>query len=429
MRYFLECTHTHKSRLRTGIQRVVRNLAHHSSANPHVTLVIVHKDRLIPLEGEDALADHPEPTNAGALLLRGARRIYAGARAIASIILPFPAARRFLNAPREEFGLSWLIARAFEACLPAVRQPTEQPPGVAPNAGDVLLLVDSSWHDAPWDAARAFKARGGRIVCMIHDLIPETHPEFCDERLRALFADWIAEAMTLADGFVCNSQTTADTLRARLLAAGGRQKVTHFWLGSEIVGPPAAIPVRPVPALDAKDPIFACVGTLEPRKNQTYALDAFDKAWAMGIRARLVFVGRLGWMSDPVATRIRRHERYGRDLFLLTDADDAALKQIYERVNALIFPSRIEGFGLPLVEALQHGAPVIASDIPVFREIAREGVVFTPLDDSAHCARLIAEHCARGAPRLATPVAWLSWAQSTEAFYAAADSCLAETKT
>jgi glycosyltransferase involved in cell wall biosynthesis len=428
MRYFLECTHTHKSQLRTGIQRVVRNLVRHSRARAQVTPVIVQGDRFVALEGEDPLAPIPQPAGARALILRAARGAYAGVRAFASALLPFPSARRFLNAPRHEFGLSFLITRAAAACLPAARQAMAPPEGVKPGPGDVLLLVDSSWHDHPWAAARAFKAHGGLIVCMIHDLIPETHPEYCDDRLRALFADWITQAFELADGFVCNSQTTADAVHARLVAAGKAQKATHFWLGSEIAGDTTLQESSPpLTALDTEDPVFACVGTLEPRKNQTYALDAFDMAWAQGVRARLLLVGRLGWMSEPVVARIRRHERYGRDLFLLTDADDTTLSRIYQRANALVFPSHVEGFGLPLVEALQQGAPVIASDIPVFREIARTGVDFVRLDDPADCARAVIAHCANGAPRLEHPIEWLSWAQSTDQFYGAVSDCLAKT--
>jgi len=418
MRYFLECTHTQKSGLRTGIQRVVRNLVRHSAALPQVTPVIVQGDRLIALTGDDPLADAPRPQGARAALLKTARRIYAAARAVTGFILPFPAVRRFLNAPRHEFGLSNLLARAAATLPPTTSAKSEPPAGVSPEPGDVLLLVDSSWHDHPWAAARAFKAQGGLIVCMIHDLIPETNPEFCDDRLRALFKDWIEAAVDLADGFVCNSQTTAEVMRARLVAAGKMQNVTHFWLGSEIETNSTDIN-SPIAALDTHDPIFACVGTLEPRKNQTYALDAFDIVWNEGVRAKLIFVGRLGWLSEPVVERIRRHARYGRDLFLLTDADDSTLARIYRRANALIFPSRMEGFGLPLVEALQQGAPVLASDIPIFREIAREGVTFVRLDDPAQCARAIKDHCASGAPRLPKPVAWLTWAQSTHAFYRA----------
>jgi alpha-1,2-rhamnosyltransferase len=423
MRYFLECTHTHKTQLRTGIQRVVRNLVRHSAADPQVTPVVLQGPRLIALTGECILPDAPLPEIAHSAILQAARRAYAGARACASLLLPLPAVRRFLYAPRHEIGLSWMLTRAAAACLPRARKEMEEPEGLTPDPGDVLLLIDSSWHERPWAAARAFKAQGGRIVCMIYDLIPETNPEFCDERLRDLFKDWITNAIETADAFVCISQSTASAMRARLRKAGKSQKVTHFWLGSDIEAK-STDDSTSIAALETKDPVFACVGTIEPRKNQTYALDAFEIAWRWGVRAKLVFVGRIGWMSKQLVERIQNHERYGSDLFLLTDADDATLTRIYRRANALIFPSLIEGFGLPLVEAMKQGAPVIASDIPIFREIARDGVTFVALDDPVHCAHAVRDHCVAGAKRLSAPVTWLTWAQSTRAFYEAVETSL-----
>ena len=81
--------------------------------------------------------------------------------------------------------------------------------------------------------------------------------------------------------------------------------------------------------------------------------------------------GRPGWRLDRLARRIRKHPQFGQRLIWFETGSDAELDYAYRHASALIFASRCEGFGLLLVLAMHYGLPVIASDIPVFREIAR----------------------------------------------------------
>jgi alpha-1,2-rhamnosyltransferase len=106
-----------------------------------------------------------------------------------------------------------------------------------------------------------------------------------------------------------------------------------------------------------------------------------------------------------------RHAEYGRRLFWLDNASDADLFHLYPRARALVFPSFVEGFGMPLVEALRHGARVIASDIPVFREIGRDDVAYFDLLDAGSLAARIREalssdHVAARRPEV------IGWAES-----------------
>jgi alpha-1,2-rhamnosyltransferase len=131
------------------------------------------------------------------------------------------------------------------------------------------------------------------------------------------------------------------------------------------------------------------VGTIEPRKNHSLVLDAFDQAWSEGSQAPLVVIGKRGWQCEDVIARFADITRNGRPFTYICDATDADLQYAYRRSRCLIFPSFAEGFGLPIVEALAQGLPVIASDIPVHREVGNGHATYIPLGDPTHLARLI----------------------------------------
>jgi alpha-1,2-rhamnosyltransferase len=294
-----------------------------------------------------------------------------------------------------------------------------------------LVLVDSSWDYDIWPAALEFKRCGGIIVCVIYDLIPLSYPQYCDKALVRAFMSWINQAMRHADAFLCISRTTAESVNATVpLIAPERRippRVSYFWLGSELDGCRSGVDaVRPeVQRLTSGSrPFYLYVSTLEPRKNQAYALDAFELLWRRGIDATMVMVGRIGWQCDELMHRVRSHDEYGKRLLMFNDADDSELAWLYQHAHALLFTSIVEGFGLPIVEALQQGLPVFASDIPVFREIAKDGVTFVNLADPESLANSLALDVASAAPRLPGVISWLSWQESVTQFWQRLDNCL-----
>lgn len=115
---------------------------------------------------------------------------------------------------------------------------------------------------------------------------------------------------------------------------------------------------------------YLMVGAIEPRKNHLTVLDAFERLWGRGSNVRLIVVGRRGWNCDAIERRFLAHPRLGRDLHWFPELSDTELEHCYRHAKAIVFASLGEGFGLPIVEGLQHGLPVIASDLPVHREVA-----------------------------------------------------------
>src|SRR5690606_41287928 len=96
-------------------------------------------------------------------------------------------------------------------------------------------------------------------------------------------------------------------------------------------------------------------------------LYASELLWAEGQDAVLCFVGKIGWKTKQLNEHLRQHPQQSKQLFMWNDLSDRELEYCYMNARSLVFPSYLEGFGLPLVEAMQRGLPAMASDIPVFR--------------------------------------------------------------
>jgi alpha-1,2-rhamnosyltransferase len=444
MTYYVECTYTCGTELNTGIQRVVRNVVNLSigGGQRDIVPVVLEGGCFVPRVGAIPVPSSARRSSETLAIAAKRRRlkvrrgirnylghVYNAIRRLLVTLLPYPPFVDFVLAPSAKFGLTWLLKGG-----PLLRKPVPESaagPKVEAQQGDILVLVDSSWDYDIWPAALEFKRCGGIIVCVIYDLIPLSYPQYCDKALVRAFMSWINQAMRHADAFLCISRTTAESVNATVpLIAPERRippRVSYFWLGSELDGCRSGVDaVRPeVQRLTSGSrPFYLYVSTLEPRKNQAYALDAFELLWRRGIDATMVMVGRIGWQCDELMHRVRSHDEYGKRLLMFNDADDSELAWLYQHAHALLFTSIVEGFGLPIVEALQQGLPVFASDIPVFREIAKDGVTFVNLADPESLANSLALDVASAAPRLPGVISWLSWQESVTQFWQRLDNCL-----
>ena len=247
---------------------------------------------------------------------------------------------------------------------------------IIPGRGDHILMLDSSWS-LPIvynKVMRQARLQGAEITTVLYDLVPLKTPAFCDTQMSEVFALWVQSALVYSTGFVCISRAVADELLAMLTAMRYPRpmRVGYWRLGADLSG---RLPAPP-PASETA-PLFLMVGTLEPRKGHRVALDAFTALWQGGFAGRLCIIGRRGWAVDHLVADMTSHPEWGSKLFWLENADDETLETHYAACTALIASSHAEGFGLPIVEAASHGKPVIASDIPVFREVAGEAATVT----------------------------------------------------
>ena len=286
--------------------------------------------------------------------------------------------------------------------------------------GDRVVLLDSFWGGSTaLGAAAAVRATGADVIAVIYDMIPVTHPEFCGRRLARSFPRAFAEAMAICTGVITISRYCADVIAAH---AGGLP-VGYFYLGADL-GPATVADAGSWPELRGGDGrLHVMVGTIEPRKGHAAVLSGFERRWAAGHTDRLLIIGKIGWGVEAFMARCTAHPELGRRLFLAHNCGDAALQAAFDLADAAIMASAVEGFGLPVVEALHRGIPVIASDIPVFREIAGDEAQFFRLGDAADLARAIGELAAHDAARRtsARAFSWIDWRESTRHFLGAVD--------
>jgi len=302
-------------------------------------------------------------------------------------------------------------------------------PGVIGQAEfgyNILLLLDASWGYRIWPEVTRFRKSGGKVVGVIHDVIPVTHRDAFMPESAAMFRRWFKEILRHSDALICVSRSTAEQVVSFMVGMQKRRKsglilpvVDHFMLGSELdlVEPGAKVRPDLERMFTNGRHTFLMVGSIEPRKNHAYVLDAFDGVWASGEEATLVILGRQGWKTESFLKRVAGHPRLDKQLFLVRDASDADLDYAYRNASALITASKIEGFGLPVVEAFQRGLPVLCSDIPVFREIAAGKATFFSLSHPQHLIDAVTDFCrnndaSQRGPR--QPQTWIGWRESAE---------------
>ena len=151
------------------------------------------------------------------------------------------------------------------------------------------------------------------------------------------------------------------------------------------------IPAETLPArkrLEIEDQFLLFVGTIEPRKNLSTLLQALEEVMrTTDLRPQLVVAGRFGWKADEVSCQLRRSP-IGDQVRLIGFVSDEDLRALYSSCFAFIYPSIYEGFGLPPLEAMACGAPVVASRVPSIKESVARIVSAT---DSKNLARNVIE--------------------------------------
>jgi alpha-1,2-rhamnosyltransferase len=291
---------------------------------------------------------------------------------------------------------------------------------------DILVLLDCSWYSDALPYIEELKRQGIPIVAVIYDLIPLTHSRLCNDDVVTVFQRWFKWVMQLTDGFMTISRTVADQLKdytTQTLSQGQPQGqwFDYFHLGSELdlVKSNDSIRCKVAKPFDNGRPVYLMVGTIEPRKNHAYLLDAFDLLWQRGMCVNLCFVGSVGWKCQALIKRVKNHKEYNQRLFMFNDLSDAELEYCYSRSRSLVFPAFVEGFGLPLVEAMQRGLPAMASDIPVFREIGGDFIAYFDLNEPQSLVTLVQRFERDGefpALRKVQEWSWMSWEDSTRQF-------------
>ena len=225
---------------------------------------------------------------------------------------------------------------------------------------------------------RWIEREGLRAIYFVHDLIPLSHPQYCRPGEEQKHRRRMENVLRSASGVIGNSQATLNELAA---FAEERGCLMPPAVASFIAGPPVPAIIEPV-VLDR--PYFIIVGTIEGRKNHILLLRIWERlARKYGSQTPLlVIVGQRGWEADEVLAMLDRGDRLNNHVRELGTCTDDQLANLIAGARALLMPSFAEGFGLPVAEALELGTPVIASDLPVFREFAQDIPTYLDPSDS-----------------------------------------------
>jgi glycosyltransferase involved in cell wall biosynthesis len=384
----------------TGVDRVCLAYAEWLLSLPDVRMIPVRsrKDRLVTVEEpwfRDCVAQmrarwsgdffERSLTEEEARLLKALR---SGETSDRSVISPPPEVeKRKPNRP----------ARVWKQFLRSRR--SQGVPG-----GQFYFNVGHTSLNTP-DILDDLSTRGVERVVLIHDLIPITHPEFCRPGDGAKHRGRVSNALRHASHIIVNSHYTASEL-------------TAFAAREALTPPPihvAHLGLEPIfqaaPTTRDPHPYFVHVGTIEARKNLAFLLTLWRRLHErLGDRApRLVLIGRYGWENEAVLDHLQRSPNLQGLVHQAANLPDATLAELMRGARAVLAPSSVEGFDLPAVEASALGVPLIASDIPVHRELVAHAELIDPLDGLGWLAAL--ERATLAAPPPAPAFQAPGWSQ------------------
>ncbi len=241
-----------------------------------------------------------------------------------------------------------------------------------------------------------------RPIYLVHDLIPITHPQYCRPGEDARHRSRMHTVLKTASGVVANSEDTLANLDAFA-------RTQNKPLPRAVVAWPGTSELPKLSFTNNHEPSFVVIGTIEGRKNHLLLLKIWrELVRTMGQKApKLLIVGRRGWQAEEVFDLLDTTDFAGR-VVELGALDDVRLGQVLASARALLFPSFAEGFGIPLIEALTMGVPVIASDLPVFAEIGQGIPELVATDDQHRWTCTILDYAEATSPRRVAQLARLS---------------------
>jgi glycosyltransferase involved in cell wall biosynthesis len=309
------------------------------------------------------LARHPD-VSLSVLTVRPTRPVFAELLGDEQRVLTLPALHTAARSLLEHPGVG----------VPAFRRPFD--------------VVHGTKHLVPrWSA--------GRRVLTVHDLVPMDRPQdFSPLKRRALVAPYRA-SLRAADVLVCVSEATRTRLLADQPSTAGRTAVVPLAMSTALREATA----QAVPQLAGRR--FALVvGDASPRKNLGQVVDSWEQVVRTDPDAVLAVVGPRGWGVDERGQRF--DELVARGAVLpLGRVNDGVLRWLYEHARVVACPSLLEGFGLPSVEALHFGAPLLTSTDPALVEASGDAAVHLRPDDRAGWVAALSRGLAQPRPAAA----------------------------
>lgn len=376
---FILCTEAYSSSINTGIQRVTKNILTYADEvagkmGYKIQPIIFEKGRLKPISLEKVLSQHK-------------------------------------NDYRKKTFTEVVKRIKYKYFLSLDKYKTQK--------NNILFIPEIYLYQSNlWSTIIDFKLKSGSIQSIVYDLIPINQPETVGFEPWH-FKEWLDNLVKYSSQILTISKFVKDDLNNYLSInqVNRRPLVNYFYLGSNLNLNTKYEKNPPISKFFKKDcPTFVVVGSIEPRKNHRYVIEAMDIFWQQKGQASLIIIGKEGWKNEKIIQVIKNHPEYNNRLFLLRNASDDDLNFAYENSTGLIFASTVEGFGLPIIEAFQYGLPVFCSNIPVFKEIADNKAIFFDINSSRDLSDKLVKYCQEPLKNR-QPVSWLTGRESVEMLF------------
>ena len=374
----------------TGIQRVVRGFL--SSALGRDDLQLVHVDeegRLVAVEAAaylqrlDQGASRREGTPADLrqrLVSRGIALLLFARR---PLLERLKADRQFATHPVVKAGRR-AIRRLYREEL---RLPSASSRSLVVADGCTLLLIEVHMEASGVETLlKVTQQQGTRLAVVFYDAIPLSHPHYYQEVLLAGYLRY-TRLLAAADVVLAISETSGSAARALRDLHPERSGRNHVQVVPLATGGLSVTSPGEV-AGTVTTPLLLCVSSLEPRKNHVRLLRAATLVHRRGVEFHLILVAGSSWLSERIDRELTAAREAGLDVQVRRSINDEQLSALYTRARAAVFVSEVEGFGLPVAEALSHGTPVVCSDTGSIAEVAAAGGC---LSVSAHDELAIAD--------------------------------------
>jgi glycosyltransferase involved in cell wall biosynthesis len=239
------------------------------------------------------------------------------------------------------------------------------------NASQFLLNKD-------WFEIGVLKKKNIKSVFYLHDLIAIDQPEYFLQEEVNSFEKKLKNIVSYGQGIICGSKSVLE--RYKYYKTDGQSaSQRHFVYHPNT---PSAFETKiNTDNSRFKSPFFVMCGTVEPRKNNLRILHLWEELAATQSAPKLIIVGKRGWLNEEISALIERSPRLQSLILEVEGLSTPALARLLQEARALIAPSFIEGFGLPVAEAISAEVPILASDIEVFREIGHNSLDYiNPID-------------------------------------------------
>jgi len=241
---------------------------------------------------------------------------------------------------------------------------------------DHIVMIGTNWNTSAFEKrARQHSKRGGRVSQVIYDLIPYRYPQYCIDSLTKKFNIFLNRSRSFASQYICISEATRNDLLDYLSDFNSDMPVKSWPLAHEFEGyernEKCLESLQPERLKKIQRPFVLCVGTIEVRKNGVALLKVWQRLLKeLGDKTpQLVFAGKYGWKIEAFKKLLQEDLSLQQAVTIIPQATDADLAVLYQNCLFFVYPSLVEGWGLPVGEAAWFGKYSVVSSSSSLPEV------------------------------------------------------------